>query len=140
MEALMKRTEIEQLTSHFQALSAVVPLHAINSEREYDAAVHSLNSLLDAGAANENHPLADLVDTLGALIESFDRTHYPIETASPVATLRELMTQNGLTQSDLPELGTQGVVSEILNFKRDMNVRQIRALAERFHVPVNAFI
>jgi HTH-type transcriptional regulator/antitoxin HigA len=40
----------------------------------------------------------------------------------------------------LPEIGTQGVVSEILSGKRELNVRQIRALAERFNVPPGVFV
>lgn len=43
-------------------------------------------------------------------------------------------------RSDLPEIGSQGVVSEILNGKRELNVRQIRALADRFHVSPSVFI
>ena len=55
--------------------------------------------------------------------------------------LRALMDQHGLTQSELPqELGSQGVVSEILSGKRAMNLRQMRALATRFSVPVAAFV
>ncbi len=45
-----------------------------------------------------------------------------------------------LTQSDLPEIGSQAVVSEVLNGKRDLNVRQIRALATRFGVSPAVFI
>ena len=37
------------------------------------------------------------------------------------------MDEHGLTQSDLPEVGSQGVVSEIIHGKRELNVRQIRA-------------
>jgi HTH-type transcriptional regulator/antitoxin HigA len=59
---------------------------------------------------------------------------------SPVAMLRFLMEQHALAQSDLPELGSQGVVSEILRGKRELNLRQIKALAERFHVPAALFI
>ena len=44
------------------------------------------------------------------------------------------MEEHDLTQSDLPEVGSQGVVSEILGGKRALNVRQIRALSERFGV------
>jgi transcriptional regulator with XRE-family HTH domain len=44
------------------------------------------------------------------------------------------MEEHGLTQSDLPEIGSQDVLSEILRGKRELNVRQIRALATRFHV------
>jgi HTH-type transcriptional regulator/antitoxin HigA len=47
---------------------------------------------------------------------------------------------NELCQSDLPEIGSQGVVSEILNGKRELNVQQIREMARRFHVPPAVFI
>lgn len=140
MEALMDRSVVAEITSHFQALSSVIPLHTIHSEAEYDKAVEVLNQLLDAGAANEEHVLADLAHTLGALISEYDDVNYPVQNISPLAMLRFLMDQNHLTQSSLPEIGTQGVVSEIMSGKRDLNVRQIKALSERFHVPPSAFV
>ncbi|MBL8080239.1 MAG: helix-turn-helix domain-containing protein [Anaerolineales bacterium] len=54
--------------------------------------------------------------------------------------LRFLMDEHGLSQSDLPEVGSQGVVSEILNGRRELNVRQIRSLAERFKVSSAVFV
>ncbi len=140
MEALMDRTVVEEITARFQALASIVPLHAIRTKRDYDKAVSTLNQLLDAGAANEKSPLADLVNTLGALIGDYDDVHYPVEDVSPVAMIRFLMEQQDLTQSDLPEIGTQGVVSEVLRGKRELNVRQIKALSERFHIPSSVFI
>jgi HTH-type transcriptional regulator/antitoxin HigA len=50
------------------------------------------------------------------------------------------MEEHDLRQSDLPEVGSQGVVSEVLNGKRELNVRQIRELARRFHVSPTVFI
>lgn len=50
------------------------------------------------------------------------------------------MQEHGLSQGDLPEVGAQSVVSEILAGKRQLNVRQIRALVERFQVPADLFI
>lgn len=50
-----------------------------------------------------------------------------------------LMEEHGLTQSDLPEIGSQGVVSELLRAKRELNVRQIRALSQRFSVSPAVF-
>jgi HTH-type transcriptional regulator/antitoxin HigA len=50
------------------------------------------------------------------------------------------MVEHDLTQSHLSEIGSHGVVSEILNRKRELNVRQIRALANRFHVSLAVFI
>jgi HTH-type transcriptional regulator/antitoxin HigA len=140
MEALMDRSVVAEIISHFQALSSVIPLRAIRNESDYDKAVAAINQLLDAGAADEQDPLADLVDTLGALISDYDDVHHAAQDVQPSTMLRFLMDQHHLTQSELPELGTQGVVSEILSGKRDLNVRQIKALAERFHVPPSVFI
>lgn len=49
------------------------------------------------------------------------------------------MQANGLTQKGLSEIGSQGVVSEILSGKRKLNTRQIAALASRFSVPESLF-
>lgn len=140
MKTFIDDSVIPTITKHFQALSSFVPLHPIRNGDDYDYAVAVLNHLLDRGAADENHPLADLVATLGELIGDYDDTHFPSDVASPPDVLRFLMTQHTLSQSDLPEIGTQGVVSEILNGKRDLNVGQIKALSARFGVGATAFI
>lgn len=118
----------------------IAPLLTIRNEREYNAAVNRMNELLDEIGTNEKHPLYSLLDTLGTLIHAYEEEHYPIPDSSGSEILRFLMDENGLTQSDLPEVGSQGVVSEILNGKRDLNVRQIRALANKFRVSPAAFV
>lgn len=140
MEALIDHEVVAEITSHYVALTSLVPLRAIHHHAEYEQAVSMLNRLLDAGAANEDHPLAELVHMLGLLIGDYDDQHFAPEPVSPIAALRLLMEQHSLSQSDLAEVGTQGVVSEILNGKRDLNVRQIKALAARFNVPPGVFI
>jgi HTH-type transcriptional regulator/antitoxin HigA len=74
------------------------------------------------------------------LIGAYEDAHHPAEKVAPVAVLRLLMDQHRLSQSDLPEVGTQGVISEILHGKRALNVRQIKSLSERFNVPVSVFV
>lgn len=140
MEAVMDLKVIKEITARFQALVAMVPLKAIRTAKEYDQAVAVLNQLLDAGAANEKSPLADLARSLGNFIEDYETRHNPAPPVSPIAMLRFLMQQHDLSQSDLPEVGTQGVVSEVLRGKRELNLRQIKALAKRFHVPTSVFI
>jgi HTH-type transcriptional regulator / antitoxin HigA len=56
------------------------------------------------------------------------------------AALAFLMEEYRLRQVDLPEIGSQGVVSEMLNVRRQLNVRQIRLLAKRFNVTPAVFI
>ena len=120
--------------------AAIAPYLTINSEKDYDLAVERLNYLLDLVGDDEAHPLYGLLDTLGILVEAYDREHYQIEDSSPREILAFFMNEHGLSQSDLPEIGSQGVVSEILNGKRELNLRQIKALAKRFNVSPMTFI
>jgi HTH-type transcriptional regulator/antitoxin HigA len=50
------------------------------------------------------------------------------------------MEEHDLKQSDLPEIGSQGVISEILSGKRQFNVRQIKLLSNRFKVSPAVFM
>ena len=118
----------------------IAPLLSIRDEREYKTAIKRLNGLLDEIGDNEKHPLYGLLDTLGTLIQAYEAEHYPLPAASGLEVLRYLMEEQGLTQSDLPEVGSQGVVSEILNGNRHLNVRQIRLLAQRFNVSSAVFV
>jgi HTH-type transcriptional regulator/antitoxin HigA len=127
----------DELQQHWTALS---PLLSIRNECEYDGAVERLNHLLDEVGTDEQHPLYTLLDTLGTLVHAYEEHHHPIPECSGVDVLRFLMEEHGLSQSDLPEVGSQGVISDILRGKRELNVRQIRALAKRFQVSPAVFI
>ena len=116
------------------------PLLTIRNEREYDLAIKRLNELLDEVGDDERHPLYGLLDTLGTLIHVYEEKRHPMPECAGADMLRFLMEEHGLKQSDLPEIGSQGVVSEVLNGKRKLNVRQIRRLAARFHVSPAVFI
>jgi len=127
----------QALQQHWTAIS---PLLSVRNEDEYDRAVERLNRLLDEVGLDEQHPLYTLLDTLGTLLHAYEEQHYPIPECSGADVLRFLMEEHGLTQSDLPEVGSQGVISDILRGKRELNVRQIRALAKRFQVSPAVFI
>jgi len=120
--------------------AAVAPILSIRDEAEYDQAVQRLNALLDEIGANESHPLYELLDTLGTLIQAYENEHHPMPECSGADMLRFLMEERGLRQSDLSEIGSQGVVSEILQGKRELNIRQVRALAKRFNVSPAVFV
>ncbi len=115
-------------------------LVAIRTEREYDAAVARLNALVDEVGDHPRDPRYRLIETLSVLIEAYDREHHSLPEAPGIEVLRFLMKEHGLTQKDLPEIGSQGVVSEVLRGRRHLNVRQIQALAARFGVEPGAFL
>jgi HTH-type transcriptional regulator/antitoxin HigA len=120
--------------------TAIRPILTVRNEREYNLAVKRLNELLDEIGANERHPLYGLLDTLGTLIRTYEEDHHPMPDVGSAEMLRFFMEEHQLAQSELPEIGSQGVISEILNGKRELNTRQIRALAQRFHVSPAVFI
>jgi HTH-type transcriptional regulator/antitoxin HigA len=119
--------------------ATVAPLLSIRNEREYDKAVKLMNQLVDEVGTNERHPLYSFLDTLGTVMHAYEVQHHPIPKSSGSGILKFLMEEHGLKQSELPEVGSQGVVSEILNGRRELNTRQISALAERFGVSPAAF-
>ena len=120
--------------------STIYPLLSIRNQREYDKAVERLNGLIDLIGTNQHHPLYGLLDTLGTLVHVYEEKHYSMPETTGVDALHFLMEEHGLTQSDLSEVGSQGVVSEILSGKRRLNLRQIRLLAKRFGVSPAVFV
>lgn len=129
---------IKQAAEHWRFVSPL--LRKPENEADYDLLVASLDELLDLIGKDESSPLASLASIVGDLIEAYDHEHRPMPKASGVDVLRYLMREHGLSQSDLPGVGAQSVVSEVLSGKRQLNLRQIRWLAERFGVSVETFI
>ncbi|HEP7992055.1 TPA: transcriptional regulator, partial [Pseudomonas aeruginosa] len=107
MSALLK-----QATEHWRYVAPL--LTPPETEADYDALVEALDELLDEIGGQEHHPLAALASQMGDLIATYDALHYPLPEAPGHEVLRFLMTEHQLTQSDLPEIGAQSVVSEIL--------------------------
>lgn len=120
--------------------TAIRPILSIRGERDYDRAVAILNELVDEIGTNEQHPLYDLLDILGTVIAAYEAEHVELPETSGTGVLAYLMEEHGLRQSDVPEVGSQGVVSEILHGNRELNVRQMRALAARFGVSPAVFL
>ena len=115
-------------------------LSVAHSKAEYDRQVSFLDSLLDEVGKDEEHPLASLVETIGSLVETYETANLTEPEGSPADILNYLMQEHSVRQGDLPEVGSQGVVSEILNGKRRLNTRQVKALGERFGVSPVVFI
>lgn len=117
-----------------------VQLHAPKNDEEYETLTQYLDFLLDKISDDEDHRLMWLVDYITYMVIEYDNTHFDNELkGTGIDALKYLMSQHSLKQSDMKEIGSQGVVSEILSGKRELNVTQIKALAKRFNVSVNTF-
>jgi len=128
------------ITKAWTTIQASLPIHPIHGEKEYKAAVLLLNKLVDIIGNNTRHPLYSMLESIEVFIEDYEETYERIPDVSPVMVLKFLMREHNLKQKDLVEIGPQSVVSEILNGKRKLNLRQIQALASRFKLDSSVFL
>ncbi|MBY0271018.1 MAG: helix-turn-helix domain-containing protein [Burkholderiales bacterium] len=136
----MGALDIDAVTSHYQALAKLVPLKAITRENDYRKAVAALEALLDAGGADERHPLAGLVEALGEVIESYEARAHKLPASTPNEALAFLMEQHGLKQADLTNLAPQSTISAVLAGKRAISKQLAIKLAARFGVSTAVFV
>lgn len=111
----------------------------IDSLDEYNRIEEIFNNLLKEHRSPEEDKLFNL---LANLLEDCERRALPpLEKSSPLETLKFLMAENYLRQSDLADVfGTQSVVSEVLGGKREITKNQAKALAGKFCLRLEAFI
>ena len=132
--------DMKHLLPAWEQFRSATDIAPIRDEAHYSRMSAMLEALLNEVGADEEHSLMGLVDIVGDLIADYEAQNHTLPEASGVEALKFLMTQHELKQGDLTEIGSQGVISEILTGKRDLNVRQIRALSKRFGVSTATFV
>ena len=131
----------QQLLEAIKYWSHIAPVvKQPKNKKEFNDLVSQLDELLGIVGDDENHRLMGLVDAISGLISSYEEQHFHAPTIKGVDALKFLMNTHNLSQSDLTEIASQGVLSEILHGKRSLNVRQIKLLAKRFSVDPSTFI
>tara|TARA_B100001989_G_C24521183_1_gene455933 strand:+ start:1227 stop:1655 length:429 start_codon:yes stop_codon:yes gene_type:complete len=135
---IKEKKDISKMLRVWPSVSKVVS--TINNDRQYNRAVKLLDSLIDEVTQKPDSVKESLIDTLGTLIKEYEDRNIPEPQANGIDALKYLMEEHNLKQNDLSEIGSQGVVSEILNGKRELNLRQVKLLSQRFSVSPNVFI
>ncbi len=134
------RIDVKPLLPAWEQFRRATDIAPVRDDAHYRQMSDLLEALLDEAAGDEHHPAMELVDIVGDLIADYESVKHPLPETTGLDALRFLMEQHGLRQNDLPEIGSQGVVSEVLGGRRELNLRQVRALAERFGVTPATFI
>ena len=131
---------LNDISAHWVALHEELGLGApVANTAQYKRLLACVEALMKDYDDRAGNPLGGLLLLLAERIREYeDRAHPWPETSTPASILEFLMEQHGLRQSDLPEIGPQSVVSAVLSGKRALNLRQVKALAARFHVPMEA--
>lgn len=136
-----KQIQDQTLEEAIEHWDHVAPLVAYpKNDKDFDTLVSRLDTLLSIVGKNERHKLMTLVDIISHVVATYEKAHFQTPTTRGVDALKFLMDSHHLHQADLPEIASQGVLSEILNGKRSLNLRQIKLLSKRFNVDPATFI
>lgn len=130
-----------KLLAAWNALREAAPIGPIRDDGQHAEMIAVLDHLQHEAKRRRGAQLDDLIAIVVKLISDYEDQQHPIPNVEPPEVLRFLMEQHGLRQSDLKsEIGSQSVVSEILNGKREINARQAKALGVRFGVLPHIFL
>ena len=112
----------------------------IKTKKDYDAAMREIDKLMLLDPEKDTED-GDRLELLAFLISAYEEEHFPIGLPSPIEAIRFRMEQQGLTQRDLmPYIGSRSKVSEVLNGKRHLTLKMIRALHKGLHIPADVLL
>jgi len=110
----------------------------IRNAKDHDRAVREIERLWGATKAT---PKGDRLDVLIALVDAYERKHYPIDPPHPIDAIRFRLEQQGLDQRALiGVIGNRTRVYEVLRGDRGLSLEMIRRLHKRFGIPADVLI
>jgi HTH-type transcriptional regulator / antitoxin HigA len=113
-------------------------IRPIKTQRDYRRALKQIEGLM---TAKRGSPEGDRLDVLVALVEAWERRHYPIDLPDPVEAIRYHMDQNRLQPRDLiPFIGSRNRVYEVLNRRRALTLKMIWRLHDGLGIPAVSLI
>ena len=115
------------------------PLRPIRSDKELNAAIKMVDSLLDRkDLAPEQE---DYLEVLGDLIESYESEAHPIAPVSDVEMLRHPIEAKGVSQTEVAKATgiADSTISEVLKGKRSLSRKHIGKLSRYFSVSPDVF-
>jgi HTH-type transcriptional regulator/antitoxin HigA len=126
--------------AYYKELLAQYQLKTLRTEAENEEALALVEALMHQSVRSPEED--ELYELLVTLIEQFEQNYYaPDQSSTPHSLLGFLIEQRGLKQADLVGvIGSQDVVSEVVNGKRKISQAQAKILGEFFHVEPGLFI
>ena len=113
-------------------------MEIIKTEQQYNLALKRLEEIFDSTPNTKEGKEAEL---LSLLIENYEDEHYKIDLPDPIIAIRIRMEELNLKQKDLVGIvGSKGIVSEVLNRKRQLTVKMIRRLSKRLNLTPSILI
>lgn len=137
MNALTHR--FAEVINHFSPIAKYLKVPSNENENQKLIKFARELKTLIKSKDKDTREINDLLNLIYANIDSYEKHTYPVEHSNPEKILEFLIEQHNLTQSDLPEIGSQSHVSKILSGERNLTKDQIQALSKRFGVSPAVF-
>ena len=117
----------------------IVPYTVIKTDAQYNKYCDRLEELVDSG--KKTKAVQDEIELLTVLIEKYDEEHNTFADADPVELIKSLMKEHQMKSVELSRLlgVSEGLVSDILHYKKGLSKEVIRKLAEHFRLSQEAF-
>lgn len=110
----------------------------IKTESDYEAMLERIEQIF---SAKPGTPEGDELEVLSILVEKYEDEHYPIPDPDPIEAIKFRMEQMGMQQKDLAQfIGQRSHVSEMLNKKRPLTLKAIKAIHHKMGVPVEVMV
>jgi len=137
------KTPKGKINQTYIKLVEIYPLQQITTKKQHELALKVVTKLISH--SSEANDIDDGVEmylkTLSGLVKEYEKMAFKSSAINGTEMLAYLIDLQNLNQSDLSkELGGQPVVSKILKGERELNLRQVKALAKRFKVSPEVFI
>ncbi len=118
-------------------------VNGISSKEQYEDLLEVMDQLVEDYDSNQT-----LINMIFPILERFEEEAEQFKAFNErvddldqgVAMLTVIIDQHQLTYSDLPEIGSKSLVSQIINGHRSLTLRHIKGLSERFGIPKYMFV
>lgn len=112
----------------------------IKTDGQYNKYCNILEALVDDGG-KKTKAVQDEIELLTLLIEKYDEEHNTFDDVEPVELLKGLMKDHKMKAVDLARLlnVSEGLISDMLNYKKGLSKDTIRILSEKFKLNQEAF-
>ncbi len=113
-------------------------IRPIKDDVDHDAALRKIERLW---GAREGSVESDRLEVLVALVEAYERAHFPIDLPDPIEAITFRLEQQGVDAKALVGvIGSRSRVYEVLRGDRPLTLAMIRRLHNRFHIPAEVLI
>jgi HTH-type transcriptional regulator / antitoxin HigA len=111
----------------------------IKNDKQYNKYCNALELLNDEKKKTKS--IKDEIELLTLLIEKYDEANNSFELGDPIELLRLLMKEHRMKSVELANFlnVSEGLVSDMINYKKGLSKEVIRKLAEKFKVSQEAF-